>query len=117
MEMVAPLVISKPTPRRRRQRGQRHDERRQAKAADSKGVENANEDAECERDEDRCPNREIMRQQPGDDDAGEPDDCADRQIDPCGDDDESLAYGKDCRHRTLTQQVGDVIGCRRSWSC
>ena len=106
MEIVAAVSNKQTNPAQRRQCRQRHDERRQTEAADSEGMEHANEDAECEGDEDCCPNREIMRQQPGDDDAGEPDDRADRQIDTCGDDDERLAYREDCRHRTLPQQVG-----------
>jgi hypothetical protein len=93
------------------QRCQRHDERRQPKAADSEGVENANGEASCERDDDRCPNRKTVCQQQGDNDAGEPDDRADRQINACGNDDERLAQGENCDHRALPQQVGDVVVC------
>ena len=46
----------------------------------------------------------------GDDDGGEADHGADRQVDAAGDDDEGLADRHDRDHRALPQQVGDVVG-------
>ncbi len=65
----------------------------------------------AERDDDRGPNREAVCQQPGNDDAREAHDSADRQIDACRNDDEGLAHRQDCDHRALTEQVGDVVIC------
>ena len=75
IEIVAPLVISRPMPRKRVHRRQRHDERRQAHLHDAEGVEEADDDADRERDRHRAGDRggeaEIVGQQPGDDHADE----------------------------------------------
>ena len=74
-------------------------------------MKSADGEAEGERDEDRGPNRKAVRQEPGNDDARETHDSADRQIDACRNDDESLAHRQNRDHRALTQQVGDVVVC------
>ena len=95
----------------RRQRRQRHDERRQAQLDDAEGVEqrrwrgrcsSVSDDREPDRHSPACSSSAI-------DHAGEADDRADREVDAGGDDDEGLADREDRDHRALAQQVGDVV--------
>src|ERR1700730_4548506 len=81
----------------------------QRKLSNSEPVENTNNQAKCQRDYERSPNRVTVRQQPGNDHTGESDDGADRQIDPTGDDNEGLADGQNRGHGALTQQVSNVV--------
>ena len=95
----------------RGQRGQRNDEGRQAHLDDAEAMEEADRHADTA----SVGTTAIQTgttgiDQHGEDDRAEANDRADRQVDAAGDDDEGLADREDGDHRTLTQQVGDVVG-------
>jgi hypothetical protein len=97
MEIVAPLVISRPTPR---------------SAVNVASVMiKGGKPSLLIRNDDRGPNGKAVCQQPGNDNACEAYDSADREINARRYDDESLAYCKDGGHRALAKQVGEVAVC------
>ena len=95
-------------------RRQRHYEGRQPHLHDAERMEQADADADQERNRDGAGDRrgeaEVVGQQQGDNHADEAFDRADGEIDAAGDDDEGLTNRQNGDEGGLAQQIGDVVG-------
>ena len=90
--------------------GERHEERRELEDVDHEPLERAEQrpDRQHERDRERRMPAALLHQR-GQDDAGQPDDRADRQVDPAGEDDERHADGGDAEVGVVAEEVEEDL--------